>query len=310
LNLNPREILVKILNFYVKHKCTWDAVLDIIDIINCAVEEEIIPRSKYLLMKFFSTKMLPTFHFECKSCKKYGIKYLIGCNIEKELPCCRCKKINSMQKPRVLFVTFEVKKLILKLIEKYEDVLIFSTVENERFPMRDITNGRIYNEIIAKEGPFIAIGINTDGVQRFNATKHSLWPLYFCLYNLPCDIRLHQENLATCGLFYGQHIEMEGFLETFVEEIRKINESGGIKTKRGNFKVFCISASLDAIAKPKLQNQIQFNGYFGCSYCFTKGKPVGKTLKYSNRYATSSYKKYDSLKTYTHIFIYFFVVLI
>jgi hypothetical protein len=73
-------------------------------------------------------------------------------------------------------------------------------------------------------------------------------------------------------------------VDSFVLEIDKINEQGGLDTEHGKLKILLSTASLDSIARPKLQNHIQFNGYCGCTYCYTKGEFIGGSMKYPTRY--------------------------
>jgi len=39
-------------------------------------------------------------------------------------------------------------------------------------------------------------------------------------------------------------------------------------------KVHSLVAPVDSVARPMIQNMKQFNGKYGCSYCYNKGKVV------------------------------------
>lgn len=77
------------------------------------------------------------------------------------------------------------------------------------------------------------------------------------------------------------------FIKTFVEKINNMN-SVGIKCKLEsgfkNVKVYPICCCADAITRAPIQGLIQFNGRYGCNWCYHPGKPVKskkkKVIKY------------------------------
>ena len=64
--------------------------------------------------------------------------------------------------------------------------------------------------------------------------------------------------------------------------IDQINETqtGFLQVGELQFKIFITVGSFDALAKYKVQNTKQFNGYFGCGYCLHPGDLVNRTIKY------------------------------
>lgn len=286
--MEPDKINEKILEYYVKHNCTWMEIEDLIKIINLILKQNLIPCSKYKFLNCFNRKIATTYHLICKNCNKYGFKFKLGDFQRVDLPCSQCGYGNDMKKPKVAFVTFSIQDLLKNLLEVHKDELILHGSSVNQFPMSDIFQGKLYNNVVESHGPCLALGMNSDGVKRFRATKDSLWPLFICLYNLPREIRLKEENILTVGLFSGRDINMVDFVEEFVTELEKINNSGGIMTAYGRIPTFCITASLDSVARPKLQEHTQFNGRYGCSFCLNKGKSIrgrkNKVIKYPTRY--------------------------
>ena len=61
--------------------------------------------------------------------------------------------------------------------------------------IKDIQDGTVIKNLM-KPGGFLSVPehlgliINTDGVQTFNASKHSIWPIYLMVSNLPPDVRI------------------------------------------------------------------------------------------------------------------------
>lgn len=245
------------------------------------MQETVIPNTKFLLFKAFGKTATVFYHLECKNCLKYGIRITIG---EKSGRCVNCNILFETKDHKVLFSTFSLRDVLQTLVAKHENSLVFPT-DASLFPMNDVFCGSLFRNATLSHGKFLAIGVNTDGLKKFNKTKDSIWPLFMCLYNIPKALRLRRENLATLALFNGRNIDMEAFVGNFVKEIDEINSEGGLLTKYGQLKVFCITASLDSVARPKLQNHKQFNGFFGCSSCFNKGKTIkgSSVVKYPFR---------------------------
>jgi len=66
-------------------------------------------------------------------------------------------------------------------------------------------------------------------------------------------------------------------MKPFVTENRKTSEFELlIHEESVNIKIQPLVCSLDTIAKDSIQKKIQFNGYFGCSYCLHPGVNVAK----------------------------------
>lgn len=284
MNFNCNDILDRILRFIITTNCTWNTASEVVAIVNATLGEKIFPESKFQLLKLFARDTIATYHLTCAFCKEYGIQYRL--NSTDKLKCSKCNrespKITTHN--NVLFVTFSIREIIEKLIKEHEQCLIVHNNVENAFPMTDVFCGQVFRDCFARNGPHLAIGVNTDGVKKFKATKESLWPLFVCLYNLPKDIRLKQHNIGIVALFNGRNINMEDFVSSFIKEISEINSTGGIEVKNKRLKVFCLTASLDSVARPKLQNHKQFNGFWGCTYCFTKGKRMeNRSLKFPLR---------------------------
>lgn len=73
---------------------------------------------------------------------------------------------------------------------------------------------------------------------------------------------------------------MNIFLQPFVDELIDLHNNGFITTTFMHkdeaicIKVDTLVAPVDSIARLMIQNMKQFNGKYGCSYCYNKGKIV------------------------------------
>lgn len=109
--------------------------------------------------------------------------------------------------------------------------------------------------------------MNTDGVKIFKSVrKGNFQPLKFVINELNPSVRLKSENIVVCGFWFGTSPIIEIFFNPFVKEITFINKTG-VQLQISDEKILIIPllATLDTVAKDKLQNKTQFNGYNGCS---------------------------------------------
>jgi len=75
--------------------------------------------------------------------------------------------------------------------------------------------------------------------------------------------------------------DMNVYLEPFVEECKVLAEDGfdwfSPETKKSNSCLATVVVGVcDAVARPLLQNMKQFNGRYGCGFCFDVGESVEK----------------------------------
>ncbi|KYN28604.1 hypothetical protein ALC57_01996 [Trachymyrmex cornetzi] len=77
---------------------------------------------------------------------------------------------------------------------------------------------------------------------------------------------------------------MNLYMKSFVNQITKINENDIIIAYEGkDIKIILLPlcSSVDSVARPLLQNRIQFNGYDDCSWCYVHGKYINGSMRYS-----------------------------
>ncbi len=131
----------------------------------------------------------------------------------------------------------------------------------------------------------LGLVINTDGVQTFNSTKHSMWPVFLMIINLPPDVRFLEKFLILAGVWFGpkKPSDMSLILKPVIEKIEKLKSVGiSVMTPAGEkiVKTILLSGVFDLPAKASVMNTTQFNGNYGCNYCTDKGKMVMRTHVY------------------------------
>jgi hypothetical protein len=102
----------------------------------------------------------------------------------------------------------------------------------------------------------------------------------FCCCNNYDIFRRQPKNMLLCGLWFSDKKPvMNTFLEPIIKQLKKL-ESEGITLDLVNDGILCnitvtlhvISLSCDLPARALIQNFIQFNGEYGCSFCEQPGE--------------------------------------
>lgn len=194
--------------------------------------------------------------------------------------CIFCSSSIFKQSPD--YVTFPLNDTLTNLMHVHEGEINFHHIPPPSFPVSDIYNSKIYRDAVATEGAIFAVGVNTDGVQKFKKSANSMYPVFLQVYNLKKEIRQKPENLVIYGLYNGKSIPIESIIEPLADEMNFVNSNGGLATPVGNIPIFCLNACMDSVARPKFQKHRQFNGEFGCYMCYNKGTHIGGSWKYPN----------------------------
>jgi len=86
------------------------------------------------------------------------------------------------------------------------------------------------------------------------------------------------------GLWFGnKEPDMNLFMKPFVGEANSLSTNGVSYIRNGqkeSCRFFPLGCIVDSIARPMLLNIIQFNGYFGCSFCYHPGNLVSDQIRY------------------------------
>lgn len=266
----------------VKNRLTDSGLQALLQIFDCYLPFKV-HKSKYHFLQFFP-KIVSYKYYFCPICfiiLTFHYDVIIECN--------NCKKHyeqNQLQRNGNFFYHFP-----LKLVEllKFE---LFTHCRKTYSSESDIVDGELYRHLKEQNvihDNDITIQWNTDGVEIFNSSIYTIWPIQVCINELP--YRLRRENILLCGLwFYKQKPPMDLFLRPFIDELLELQTNGfwcvpfGYK-KPIHIKVHALLAPVDSVARPLIQNIKQFNGTYGCSYCLHKGEQTlirrGQTRVYS-----------------------------
>ena len=151
----------------------------------------------------------------------------------------------------------------------------------------DIHDGKLHKLVVESDPKICTFTMSTDGAPLFHVSKRGFWPLQVFLNFLPPHLRF--KYVLLCGVMVLRSEPkpdlMNLFIGEFIKQANYLSEGIRIKLAGHNEEInirlvpFCVVA--DSVARPILQNRFQFNGYFGCSYCYDKGLYVSKVgMKY------------------------------
>ena len=133
---------------------------------------------------------------------------------------------------------------------------------------------------------FVTATFNTDGSPVFKSSKFSIWPIQLVINEMP--FRVRTSNPIVCGMWFSKDKpKMNIFLKPFVVYMNQLANEG-IKGKINNeervIKIHTLCCFVDSVARAPMQDMMQINGYYGCSWCMHPGEYVptvrGGSVKY------------------------------
>lgn len=173
----------------------------------------------------------------------------------------------------------QLKQLLsIPYIEK--SILYRSTRQKiNKSALEDIFDGDEYKKLCTS-GEFLSnaynmsFTLNTDGCKISNSSKASAWPVYLEINELPPHARKRHMLLAGIHCDSEKPI-MNNLVGKCLSELDDLYKKGiewmntdGTKVQSKFVLLLC---SVDSIARPPLLRMTQFNGEYGCTFCYAKG---------------------------------------
>lgn len=256
---------------------------DVTSFVNQILDANVLPATKHHLIKFLKNKLVPTLHVLCEKCGEYGFKFSPPKDI-KQFKCQSCSLVSTFSPKNVFFATFPIKIILEDLAKCYEKEFRWFDRGTKTFPISDVENGLLHRAAInSLGGKFISLTFNTDGIRLFNTGKKSTWPFLFSVNNLDPLYRFKQDNIVVGGIYHQTNLNMLALTDIIVEEIKCINEAGGITINKEKVPIVCCQGTFDLPARCKVTNYSQFNAFHSCVYCYIEGLFVGGSMKFSSR---------------------------
>lgn len=259
---------------YLKHNQIFDCLLDVSKLVNLTSDfklPETIHKIKKLLLPNFSIK----YYVKCEKCKKYTLnKEQKSCKIN----CSWCQSVLQADQHNFFAYINVLQQVKLTLQQDWDKIRKF--LQNPGDDMiRDIHDGSIVQKIETQndddDSIRLSFVLNTDGASKFKSSSMSIWPILLYQCYLPPEERFCEKNIILAGLYVGENKpDFLEFFEPVVKEFKELNSKGFTMTLSNQeikFKVHINHLTADLPAKSQLQNKMQFNGKYGCGYCYHPG---------------------------------------
>ena len=123
---------------------------------------------------------------------------------------------------------------------------------------------------------------NTDGYQTSDSSKVSAWPFYLKLNELPPKER--DNNMILAAIWVNEEKPpMNNFLQSIIQELNEI-ATDGIQWKMNDevitSKIIPLCCSVDSVCRCAILNMKQYNGFYGCTFCYHPTENVEGLRKY------------------------------
>ncbi|KAL7294968.1 hypothetical protein TKK_0011679 [Trichogramma kaykai] len=273
-NLTKEEGDLLILNYSIRWNLPDAGLEDLLELINCFLPHPVL-QSKYHLLKKYKNSEEYVLHFMCPECK-----LLVTTSNHTEYCCGSCQNkydVHDLKLKKSYFLQMRLKPQLEEFVMNKFDILNKSKAIQGGFS--NILSGTYYQKLKncgkINENDLI-LQMNTDGVRLFKSSLSSLWPVQIEIANL--TLREKRENTMLTSLWFGHDKpNMNTFLKPTIDELKQLHEVGInviINDEEVNIKAHTIISSVDTPARCAMQKMTQYNGEYGCTFCYHKGKSV------------------------------------
>ncbi|CAF4450948.1 unnamed protein product [Rotaria socialis] len=283
------DLAAALVSLKTRHSLSAVCINDLCSLL-CLLNVHDAPRSwfhvKKALNKSFGSTLDRTIWFVCPSCKKASDN-AFSCS---SVSCDWC-----FAPPASLptyFYIFNIHEQLNSILAITTDVHL-SQCSNRtsplNFQMRDIIHGDQYQKLLHEQSDdILTLTMSTDGIQPFNCSEKSIWPVTFVINEVKRKKRFCFQNLILGGVWPGpakpKRFEMSAFLETIIVQLKELEKgyhfrcrlSAGYVTRF--FKVFLICACMDKPAQALVQNLPEPTAKFGCGRCEIRGYTVRSSV--------------------------------
>ncbi|XP_040073852.1 uncharacterized protein LOC120846228 [Ixodes scapularis] len=285
------EVLLMILTLFCKHRFTFSALVDFLQLLNITFGCEVLPGSKYLFNGLFSVPSdMMSIHVYCNYCSAYiATKDAL---LSKHVTCAQCQTSALVEKLSY-FITLPLAPQLKRMLESNPDIqnnlnYRFRRKKEHQSNIEDIYDGVLYKQL-SKPGQILAsednlsYTFNSDGASVFKSSNMSIWPIQVTINELPPTLR--QKNLLLAGLWCGgKDTNMDMFFSKFADDAVSLATEGFSWQRHDgtvvNSKVIGLCCCVDSVARPIMQKTTQFNGHHGCSWCYHPGEYIENAMRY------------------------------
>ena len=280
LKVTKGQVLSLVLAFYIRHGLTKCALQDLLSLVNCIIPN-CVPPSKYFIERYLlNSNVQKTRHLYCPVCMAMVNVTAQVCSI-----CHATLNASEALKNGHFFWSCSLQEQLKTFLE-HENLMKFVSLSKEKIRSPDskseiftgdeyLNNAGIQNFV--RDSMNLTLSFNSDGVQPFNSGPKSLWPVLCTINEL--DIRFKSKFVMLSSLWFAsKKPNPDSYMQPFVEEGRKLFREGVTwRDKDGNVhrtRVMVLLSTFDSVARPMFSAMTQYNGLFGCTFCFHPGVSI------------------------------------
>ncbi|XP_033096046.1 uncharacterized protein LOC117100452 [Anneissia japonica] len=305
-DVTKSQSLLLLLAFSLKHCLSKECMKDLLDLLNTFFPG-VFPASNYLFFKNFTDyKEVVKIHFYCRRCLAY-IQEKDHCAGITSCPDCGESFMPDVKKGH-FFLSLSIKQQIKHILEVEslgENLIDRNLIEGD--DLKDVTFGQQYRQLCqnARFGPNdLTIQWNCDGAPVFKSSDYAIWPLHCLINELPAKLRTQHRFLAT--LWFGNlKPRADTYLKAFVDEMEHLGvegftwSDGNIMKRSRVVTAVCIA---DTICRPIIRNCVQFNGEYGCDWCYHPGSVTKRGRGHTRAYQQEVHEMRDAVTHQEHSF--------
>lgn len=171
-----------------RHLLTWEAIVDILKMVNTIFRDKVVPASKYFLDKYFPSNIKNgIYHIYCPECHKYlGMRDDMEKNIN-----CPCGYVLIVSDSHSYFLQFDVRDQLHHFLKNRKFIenlnYRYTRVKTNESALEDVFDSEMYQQ---KRHLFnntynLSYTFNTDGCQAADSSRITIRPIYIMLHDLP-----------------------------------------------------------------------------------------------------------------------------
>lgn len=225
------------------------------------------------------------YHYYCTSCKKQIIQSCVHTKItDKVVVCLNCSnEIQVSLSSKNYFITIDLKYQLEMLFRNKEIKAEFFQFQEHisenpsSNKIRDVHDSELYKKINSNGTKYFTYNVGSDGALCTKTGKQKFWPMQVLLNFLPPKMRFKYVLLVGMLITTKEPNSdiADLYFSKFLEEALPLYSTGidiiDLNDEKMNLKFIALSFCFDSVARPIFQRRLQFNGYFGCSWCYHIG---------------------------------------
>lgn len=318
-NKTVKDVMTMLTGIHIRHTITDECKLSITEMIKILAGPDFyhLNISKYRFREMFDPPDEEImFHYYCDKCYK-SILYSTSKKQFKRttVVCSRCSvqfvlTLKSTNYFIILDLKYQLSLLFKNSSIKKEILTYMNQIKEKRCnPERsknicDIHDGELSEEINSSEDFYFTYNVGNDGAPLSSSGKQGGWPLGAVPNFLSPKLRSKFYILCgmlTCSEEPKTDLLANLFFDKFIDQVIILHEDGlkitNLDSEEETIKFCPVSFDVDSVCRPILQSRLQFNGHYGCSWCYHFGNYVKKLgIRYKNEENDSDIRTHESHK--------------